>query len=73
MARNLIRGEMKRAIKRKYIYSDVAFITGIGFGITGIIIPPLGIIDNSLLILIGQLLIFTASIIGIKINPKNWK
>lgn len=36
--------------------------------IAGLILPPLGVIDNSLLILIAQLLVFIASLLGISIK-----
>lgn len=36
--------------------------------IAGLVLPPLGVIDNSLLILIAQLLVFIASLLGISIK-----
>lgn len=36
--------------------------------IAGLILPPLGVIDNSLLILIAQLLVFIASLLGLSIK-----
>ena len=41
---------------------------GIGFGIAGLTLPPVGTIDWSVLILIGQLLILAAAIMGISVN-----
>lgn len=41
---------------------------GIGFGIAGMALPPIGTIDWSVLLLIGQLLILAASIVGISVN-----
>lgn len=41
---------------------------GIGFGIAGMTLPPIGIIDWSVLLLIGQLLILAAAIMGISVN-----
>ena len=41
---------------------------GIGFGIAGMTLPPVGAIDWSVLILIGQLLILAAAIMGISVN-----
>ena len=41
---------------------------GIGFGIAGITLPPVGAIDWSVLLLIGQLLILAAAIMGISVN-----
>ena len=42
--------------------------TGIGFGIAGMALPPIGAIDWSVLILIGQLLILAAAVMGISVN-----
>ena len=41
---------------------------GIGFGVAGMILPPIGTIDWSVLILIGQLLILAAAVMGISVN-----
>ena len=41
---------------------------GIGFGIAGMTLPPVGAIDWSVLILIGQLLILAAAVMGISVN-----
>ena len=42
--------------------------SGIGFGIAGMTLPPVGTIDWSVLLLIGQLLILAAAIMGISVN-----
>lgn len=43
--------------------------------VAGLILPPLGVIDSSVLILIAQILVFVASILGlrIKIDAQNGK
>ena len=41
---------------------------GIGFGIAGMSLPPLGAIDWSILLLIGQLFILAAAVLGISVN-----
>lgn len=43
--------------------------------VAGLILPPLGVIDGSVLILIAQILVFVASILGlrIKIDSQNGK
>lgn len=46
----------------------ITLITGIAFGIAGLCLPPTGVIDNSILILVAQLLVYSASVIKIKIN-----
>lgn len=40
-----------------------SFICAIGFGVAGLIIPPMGVIDSSVLIFVAQLL--TATFLGI--------
>lgn len=44
--------------------ASIAAIAAIGFGIAGTAIPPHGIIDKSMLYLIAQLLIFSATLLG---------
>lgn len=39
-------------------------VSAIGFGIAGTALPPSGIIDSSILYLIAQLLIYSATILG---------
>lgn len=41
---------------------------GIGFGIAGMLLPPIGTIDWSVLILIGQLFLLSATILGLDIK-----
>ena len=43
--------------------------------VAGLILPPLGVSDSSILILIAQILVFVASILGlrIKIDAQNGK
>lgn len=52
----------------KILLSYLAFFAGIGFGIAGISIPPLGYISSSLLILIAQLFILSAGFIGLDVK-----
>ena len=43
--------------------------------VAGLVLPPLGVIDSSVLILIAQILVFVASILGlrVKIDAQNGK
>jgi hypothetical protein len=41
---------------------------GIGFGIAGMLLPPIGTIDWSVLILIGQLFLLSASVLGLEVK-----
>lgn len=43
----------------------IIFFTAVGFAIAGMLFPPPGQIDNSLLILIAQLLVLAAGVYGI--------
>ena len=57
-----------RAIKnpdKKFYFLVCA---GIGFGIAGMLLPPIGTIDWSVLILIGQLFVLSATILGLDIK-----
>ncbi len=42
-----------------------SFICAISFGVAGLIIPPMGVIDSSVLIFVAQLLTLTATFFGI--------
>ena len=48
-------------------------ISGIGFGVAGMCLPPIGTIDWSVLVMIGQLFILAAAMVGldIKMNLKD--
>lgn len=52
----------------KKLISLISLISGIALGVVGIILPPLGEIDNSVLIIVGQLLIYSSAVIGIKLK-----
>ena len=67
------KNKLKKAIKSQAIKNpNTKFYflvgTGIGFGIAGMTLPPVGTIDWSVLILIGQLLILSAAVLGISVN-----
>lgn len=47
------------------ISACVAFILGWGLTIAGFIVPPLGDVSNSVLWILGQALIYVASVFGI--------
>ena len=52
---------MSKVKKHLSIWS---FVFSIIFGLIGIFMPPVGVIDNSVLIFIAQLLVFTSNILG---------
>ena len=58
----------------KYVLAVISFIAGIVIGFIALFLPPRGMIDNSVLVFIAQLLIFTSNILGFNINvPKSVK
>ena len=67
------KNKLKKSIKSQAIkHPNCKFyflvLMGIGFGIAGMTLPPVGTIDWSVLILIGQLLILAAAVMGISVN-----
>ena len=65
--------KLKQSIKSQAIKNPntkfyFLVLMGIGFGVAGMCLPPIGTIDWSVLILIGQLLILAAAIMGIQVN-----
>ena len=67
------KNKLKKAIKSQAIKNpNTKFYflvgAGIGFAIAGMALPPIGTIDWSVLILIGQLLILAAAVMGISVN-----
>ena len=52
----------------KIILAYLSFFAGIGFGIAGLSLPPIGLIHSSVLILIAQLLVLTATLLGLNIK-----
>ena len=58
---------MKMDIKQKFAICTavVAFIAGWGLTIAGFIIPPKGEVSDSVLWILGQALVYTASVLGI--------
>ncbi len=64
---------LKKSIKQQVMINPntkfyFLVCAGIGFGIAGMILPPIGTIDWSVLLLIGQLFILAASVMGIYVN-----
>lgn len=49
----------------KILLAVVSFIIGAALILIGLWLPPLGTIDNSVLIALGELLTFSASVLGI--------
>lgn len=51
--------------KTKSIMSIVAFVAALIIGFVALFLPPIGIIDQSVLWFTAQLLVFTSGILGI--------
>ena len=56
---------MKTITKIQMIVAVAPFIAAIGFGIAGFVVPPPGQIHDSVLYLVAQFLLLTASIFGV--------
>ena len=56
---------MKTSVKIQYFIAIAAFLAAVGFGIAGFIVPPPGEVHDSVLYLIAQFLLLTASILGV--------
>ena len=58
---------VKMDVKQKFAICTavVAFVAGWGLTIAGFIIPPKGEVSDSVLWILGQALVYTASILGI--------
>ena len=56
---------MKTSVKIQYFIAVAAFLAAVGFGIAGFIVPPPGEVHESVLYLIAQFLLLTASILGV--------
>ena len=55
-------------IKTKIILAWILAISAVGFGIAGFCVPPLGVINSSVLWLVAQFLLFSATLLGIDIE-----
>ena len=56
---------MKTTVKIQYFIAVAAFLAAVGFGVAGFIVPPPGEVHDSVLYLIAQFLLLTASILGV--------
>ena len=58
----------KWSTDHKIILAYLSFLAGIGFGIAGLAVPPIGLIHSSVLILIAQLLVLCATLLGLSVK-----
>lgn len=65
--------EEKRDIKQRTAYwtAIIAFICGWGLTIAGFIVPPRGEVNGSVLAVLGEAMVYTASVLGITLYFSN--
>lgn len=61
---------MKDKLRFQLIVSALLIVVGCGLLIAGFCVPPVGIIDNSVLIAFGEILTFVGAIFGIDYSYK---
>lgn len=62
--------DSKSSLNRRLIIAVILTVVGSGLLIAGFIVPPLGIIDSSVLVAFGETSTFVAAILGIDYNYK---
>ena len=50
----------------KRVLSVLSFVMAIVFAITSLLLPPQGVIDSSVLVLVAQLLLLCATFLGVE-------
>ena len=61
---------MKHKLKFQLAISAILVVVGCGLLIAGFCVPPVGIIDNSVLIAFGEILTFVGTVFGIDYSYK---
>lgn len=61
---------MKKKLEIQLIASCLLILVGVVLLIAGFCVPPIGIIDNSVLIAFGEILTFAGSLFGIDYRYK---
>lgn len=62
----------KTKLNLRLIIAALLTLVGSGLLIAGFTVPPLGIIDSSILVAFGETSTFVAAILGIDYNYKYW-
>lgn len=60
----------KRSLNYRLLVAVILTIVGSGLLIAGFSVPPLGIIDGSVLVAFGETITFVAALLGIDYNYK---
>lgn len=53
---------------KKLILAVLLAVFGCGLLVAGMVLPPLGVIDNSVLVAAGEVFVFSAAILGINLS-----
>jgi hypothetical protein len=61
---------MEKKMQIQLVVACLMIVVGAGLLIAGFLVPPLGIIDHSVLIAAGEILTFVGSLFGIDYNYK---
>lgn len=61
---------INKKLKFQYAISALLVVVGCGLLIAGFCVPPVGIIDNSVLIAFGEILTFVGAVIGVDYSYK---
>lgn len=54
-----------------YIFAAVALFVGLGLTIAGFCVSPIGVVDESVLWVLGQCLTFVGAVCGVALHVKN--
>ena len=54
-----------------YIFASVALFVGFGLTIAGFCVSPVGVVDESVLWVLGQCLTFVGAVVGVSLHVKN--
>lgn len=54
-----------------YVTAIIAFIAGWGLTIAGFCVPPMGEVSNSVLAILGEALVYAASVFGVTLYFRN--
>lgn len=57
--------------KISYLFASLAFLLGIGLTIAGFIVAPLGVVDSSVLWVLGQCLTYSGAVFGVGLYVNN--
>lgn len=59
--------------KIAYLFAAISLLVGFSLTIAGFIVNPLGVIDNSVLWVLGQTLTFAGAVCGISLHVRGTK